>query len=332
MTTTDAPIVQRAKVRNFGSEPIRLENGAIGRICKFESQTPAHWAHIIDGTGGPKVTLDGQLFLPAGATKPSPVVIVVPGSTGVNTSQIGHARTLTSMGIGAFVVDYFSARGIIDTYKDQRQLTFCAGSYDVLAATAFLMDRPEIDARRIGAMGGSRGGTQVIKAATRQLADVVLGKGRALRSVLSQYPSGIFQFASPRTGDTVLRIVMGDSDKWTMVSVVQGYANAIRLCGGRISMRIWRDAEHSFDRPETPLHFLPEGVETSQAPVYFLNDQGQFLSQETNEPLPGLTEVQLRLDVHARFAKSGCSLGSKPGQPESFKEDMTTFFKQTLLQ
>ena len=42
------------------------------------------------------------------------MVLLVPGSTGINTSHLKHAATLTCAGIGC-VIDSFGARGITHT-------------------------------------------------------------------------------------------------------------------------------------------------------------------------------------------------------------------------
>ncbi|MFX8856598.1 prolyl oligopeptidase family serine peptidase, partial [Acinetobacter baumannii] len=62
-------------------------------------------------------------------------------------------------------MDPFFGRGIKDTIANQGQLTFAASAYDVLAAAKYLRARKDIDPARVGATGGSRGGTAVMMAA-----------------------------------------------------------------------------------------------------------------------------------------------------------------------
>ena len=84
----------------------------------------------------PRITIDGQLFLPSGASGAGrlPLVIVVPGSLGVAPVHLTHAETLTSAGLAAFVLDPFGARGVTSTVSNQTQYSFAASAYDVLAA------------------------------------------------------------------------------------------------------------------------------------------------------------------------------------------------------
>jgi dienelactone hydrolase len=324
--------VSASRLQDFATTPHTLENGIRGEIFTLDSHSPAHWADIISGANGPPVKLAAQLFMPAKVRGPVPAVILVPGSTGVNRAHARHAASLSSHGIAAFIVDSFGGRGISHTYHDQRPMTFAAGTYDVLVAARRLMDEARIRADRIGAMGPSRGGSAVLQAAMQPVAHAVLGGKRELRAVLPMYPSGIFQFLNPKTGGTAIRVSMGDADKWTLLSTVQGYVNAIRLCGGDISLKVWRDAEHSFDRPDVPLTFIEDGLESTRAPIYYLSDQGHFHDLQTGLEDPTLTEHELRITIHDRYGHKGCSLGSKPGQPEMFTEDMLRFFKSTLLE
>jgi len=323
--------VNSARIPDFSGTPIRLDNGVQGQILEFESGTPDTWSQIITGIGLTGLQVHMQLFIPPGEGRRA-LVFLIPGSTGINRAHVRHANSLTGQGIAACIVDSFGSRGITHTYHDQRQMTFSAGTYDLLRAAATLMRDPRIDAKALGAMGPSRGGTSVLQAAMTPLADAVLGAGNAFKAVLPMYPSGIFQFMTPRTGKTAIRVTMGDSDKWTLLSAIQGYCNAIRLCGGDIALKVWRDAEHSFDRPDVPLTFIPDGLESTRAPVYYLDEQGNFYNLYTGLPDPSLTEADLRKEIHQRFGHVGCSLGSKPGQPEQFTEDMLAFFKDKLLE
>ncbi len=322
--------VNSARIPDFSGTPIRLDNGIEGQILEFESGTPDTWSQIITGKGLTRLQVHLQLFIPPGEGRRA-LVFLIPGSTGINRAHVRHANSLTGQGIAACIVDSFGSRGITHTYHDQRQLTFSAGTYDLLRAAATLMQDRRINAEALGAMGPSRGGTSVLQAAMTPLAEAVLGKGNAFKAVLPMYPSGIFQFMTPHTGRTAIRITMGDSDKWTLLSAIQGYCNAIRLCGGDIALKVWRDAEHSFDRPDMPLTFVPDGLESTRAPVYYLDEQGNFYNLYTGLPDPSLTEADLRKEIHLRFGHEGCSLGSKPGQPELFTEDMLAFFKDKLL-
>ncbi|KCV27731.1 dienelactone hydrolase family protein [Bordetella bronchiseptica] len=322
--------ISSARVEVSPTEPLVLSNGIRGIPRAIQSYTPEHYADIVADRRTGSIALNAQAFFPEGNPGPVPMVILAPGSTGINTAHLKHAATLTSIGIGACVLDSFGPRGVSHTYHDQRLLTYSAGTYDVLAAAAHLMEWDRIDPRRIGATGPSRGGTAVLQAAMRPLADAVMGPDRALRAVLPMYPSGVFQFYAPDTGNTRIGIAMGDRDRWTLLSTVQGYARAIRLCGGDVRVTVWPDAEHSFDREDVPLMYVEAGVEATMAPIYYLTERGYFCdSNGENEDL-ALTEKTLRERIHERYGRQGSWLGSQPGQPESFTAFLKTFFAESF--
>ena len=71
---------------------------------------------------------------------------------------------------------------------------------------------------------------------------------KLLIAVLAAYPWSGHQFLDPRTGTTEVRAIMGDADEWCSPMQVQGHLQAIRLAGGRATLRLVGGAHHSFDR------------------------------------------------------------------------------------
>ena len=178
-----ASFAQTPASEPFAQRQVTLANGIKGENVKFDSGNPPTYASIVAGEVPPPLAVDAKLFLPSGQA-PFPAVIIVPGSGGVLPGYFNTANTLTSIGIAALIVDPFGARGIIDTRSDQTQLTWAASTYDVFAALKFLMTRHEIIATKIGAIGSSRGGTAVVQAAMRPMANRVRSRegagGRAV--------------------------------------------------------------------------------------------------------------------------------------------------------
>src|SRR5215471_8852569 len=166
----------------FRDQTIAFDGIGLGRNIDIPSASPLNYHQVISKPADmPPITIDGKLFLPASATsKKLPLVMIVPGSLGVAPSHVAHAETLTRAGYATFVLDSFAARGVTSTVANQTQFSFAASAYDVLAAFKVLAALPGIDASRIGAQGHSRGGSAVLMAATRRLADVVLGKNAGL--------------------------------------------------------------------------------------------------------------------------------------------------------
>jgi dienelactone hydrolase len=254
---------------------------------------------------------------------------VVPGSLGVAVSHLAHAEAITELGAAAFVIDPFGARGISSTVANQIQYSFAASAWDVLAAAKVLAAMPQIDPARIGAQGHSRGGSAVLSAAMARLADAVAG-GVRLRAVFAAYPWCGQQFHNPDTGGTAVRAVIGDRDEWCLPQQVQGHIQAIRLAGGDATLRIVEDAAHSFDR-ETPLERIADASVAPGAPTAYVADDGAFINPITGRPDPALTDRDLMVyAMKAGYGVTGATIGSSPGQPALFRDDMLRFWTSAL--
>lgn len=317
----------------FKDQDIRFANASVGRPIAFDSANPINFHQAIsDHASMQSVTIDGKLFLPPAATKNEKlaVVIVVPGSLGVAVSHLAHAEAITELGFAAFVIDPFGARGVNSTVANQVQYSFAASAYDVLAAANALATLPEIDTTRIGAQGHSRGGSAVLSAAMARLADAVPG-GHHLCAVYAAYPWCGHQFQNPQVGTTRVRAIIGDRDNWCLPQQVQGYMQAIRLAGGAASLRIVDDAAHSFDR-ESPIERIENAAVSPSAPTVYVADDGAFMHPLDGKPDPTLTDRDLMIyGMKAGYGVKGATIGSKPGQPALFRDDMIAFWKSALV-
>jgi dienelactone hydrolase len=302
-----------------------------GVTLAVPSASPRNYHQAISAASAmPRVTLEGQLFLPPGASGRLPLVIVVPGSLGVAPVHLAHAETLAGAGLAAFVLDPFGGRGVTSTVANQTQYSFAASAYDVLAAWRVLAALPEIDAARIGAQGHSRGGAAVLTAATRRFADAVVGHGRGLAAVLAAYPWSGHQFLDPGIGTTRLRVLMGDRDEWCSLQQVQGHVQAIRLAGGAATLRVFPGAAHSFDRGTAVVRIADAAVAPG-APTTYLADDGACLHPLSGRPDPALTDRDVAVyGLKAGYGVRGASLGSHDGEADAFREDMLAFWKSAL--
>jgi dienelactone hydrolase len=324
---------QSASPARFRDREIAFANGSVGRSIEVPSANPVNYHQVISrSTEVPRVMIDGKLFLPPGATGNGrlPLVIITPGSLGVAPSHVGHAELLTGIGIAAFVLDPFGARGIGSTVANQTQYSFAASAYDVLAAWKVLSARSDIDPQRIGAQGYSRGGSAVMMAATRRFADAVVGQGRGLAAVLAAYPWSGQQFLDPGIGATEVRVLMGDRDEWCSPMQVQGHVQAIRVAGGKASLRLFAGAAHSFDRG-TPLQRIAEASVSPAAPTAYIADDGAFIHPLEDKPRPELVDRDVMVyALKAGYGTKGASIGSRGEEAALFRTEMLDFWWRTL--
>jgi dienelactone hydrolase len=306
--------------------------GVRGETIEIPSANPVnYWQVISEPDAMPRLIVDGKLFVPAGARRPSPVVVIVPGSLGIAPVHLAHAETFLGFGLAAFVLDPFGARGVTSTVANQTQFSFAASAFDVAATVAVLTARPEVDARRIALQGHSRGGSAVLTAVTRRFAEAVHPRALAVRAALAAYPWCGHQFLDPDVGSTEVRAIVGDRDEWVSAQQVQGHVQAIRLRGGQASLRIVPGAAHSFDRAQ-PLVRFPEARVAPGAPTAYLADDGAFIHPATGEADPALSDRDLAVyALKAGYGVRGASLGSQGDQAALFRDEMTSFFRRTLL-
>ena len=83
--------VSAARLQDFDRVAHVLANGIRGEIVALDSHSPLHWADIVSGANGMPVRVWAQLFIPRNASGPVPAVVLVPGSTGINTTHARHA-------------------------------------------------------------------------------------------------------------------------------------------------------------------------------------------------------------------------------------------------
>jgi dienelactone hydrolase len=326
-----AEAAREQRPARFRDQEIVFANGARGRNIDIPSASPLNYHQAIsDPSRMPTVVMDGKLFVPTGVKAPVPAVMIIPGSLGVAPSHVAHAEALNAHGIAAFVLDNFGARGVTSTVANQTHFSFAASAYDVLAALKVLRGLPEIDGARIGAQGHSRGGSAVLMAATRRLADAVVGAKVGLKGVLAAYPWCGHQFLDPRVGDTDIRVIMGDADEWCSPMQVQGYCHAVRLTGGRIAMRLIGGAQHSFDRG-TGIENLADASVSPAAPTAYVADDGAFLHPLDDKANPLLMDRDLMVyALKAGYGRKGARIGSRDGESELFKADMLAHWTRVL--
>ena len=301
--------------------------GIAEKEIAFPSANPTGYENILARAPMPAVQLTGRLYLPGGSAA-HPVVVITPGSGGVNPAMVRHAQALAGAGTAAFLIDPFTGRGVKSTVADQSQFSFAASTYDVLAAAKHLGTLAGIDAARIGAMGYSRGGTAVLQAANSPLAQTILGAGRTLKAVAASWPWCGFQFATPATAPPAVRFLVAEMDDWVSPVQCQGYAAAMASTNANVSIRLFKGALHGFGYGG-PIREIPNAVKALNAPIVYFNREGAVIDWYTGDALPGIGERYL--DTHGKaFFGRGVHAGSAEGQADAYIADVIAFFKRAL--
>ncbi|WP_417069662.1 dienelactone hydrolase family protein [Niveibacterium terrae] len=117
------------------------------------------------------LTLKGKLSLPAaerGSQRRFPAVVILHGSSGVDSRGDFHAEALNAAGIATLQIDMWEARGVVGlTNRPQVPIITYP---DTFSALRYLASRPDIDPQRIGVLGFSWGGVMAMASATENVA------------------------------------------------------------------------------------------------------------------------------------------------------------------
>ena len=298
----------------------------------FESANPRNYHQAITAPeAAPRVTLTGELRMPEGAS-PRAAVIIAPGSFGIAPSHRRHAETLCALGFATLVIDPFGPRAVTSTVANQTQYSFAASAFDVLAAQAWLAERADIDAMRIGAQGHSRGGTAVLTAAARRFAESVAPSVAPLRGVYAAYPWSGHQFIDADVGATQVRSIIGDRDEWCSAQQVQGHMQAICMRGGSASWRIVAGAQHSFDR-DTAHETIEDASVSPGAPTAYMDDDGAFVHPVSGASDAGLMDRDLMVyALKAGYGRRGAIIGGTGEEAALFDADMSAFWQRVLTE
>ena len=147
--------------------------------------------------------------------------------------------------------------------------------------------------------------------------------------MLSAYPWCNLQFREPDTGKVPIRFLMGDKDNWVSVVQCQAYEQAIEFRNPNCSIRLFPGAAHGFDGG-APLTEIPNAVKSLLAPIFYMNNDGIFFDYRSGRYDPACNDAAVINVIASGFLERGVTLGSRPGEPEAFRQDMVDFFVRTL--
>ena len=264
-----------------------------------------------------------HLFRPAAGRKPAlrqPAMVIVHGHGGVSDAREGFwARELVASGVAALVVDSFAARGAGSSIEDQSRISTAKGLRDAHAAAGYLAAQDFVDAKRIGVMGMSWGGSVAMRAADRRR------QGR-FAAAISLYPGCVAQYRNPQPGAPLLVLLAGRDD-YTGAKSCADYAERIRAAGGAVQVKTYGDAHHGFDAEG---RFFSARAPSYRDCVLYIEDDGSTTYAKTGEPLDSPEKAR---DLMARECmRSGATVAGDALVKRQALADVKAFLKTTLLQ
>src|SRR5262245_41915310 len=154
------------------AEPSENDLAARTELRPIETLTLSDQQFLTGDKNGKAVTIAGELRIPRGVTGKMPAVVLLHGSGGIGPGPELWAKHFNEMGIASFVLDSFSARGIVSTSADQAQLGRVNMILDAYRSHEMLAAHPRIDAARIAVIGFSRGGTSALYSSMRRFQEM----------------------------------------------------------------------------------------------------------------------------------------------------------------
>ena len=212
---------------------VLFTNAFAGDDYKFDPKSPYHTLYVPEGKG------------------PFPAILLLHASGGVAKVNHDWAQRLKEHGYVVFVIDSFKPRGWVDRASVGWEKATAAQLSDIAPAYRYLMHLPNVNPDKIGLLGFSMGGFDVLSAMqipTATPADYQLLPFKAAASfygVCHRLPDD-----TKLKGPTKL-FIGSDDDRATTDDCTKLVARS----GGeikQITMHIYQNALHGFDNFEFP--------------------------------------------------------------------------------
>ncbi|MCJ2053789.1 dienelactone hydrolase family protein [Methylobacterium sp. J-070] len=270
---------------------------------------------------GREVVLGGELRLPVGAPQKVPVVILVHGSGGISAGPDAWARTLNEAGVGAFILDTFTGRGIVSTIENQEQLNSLAMMVDAYRTLDVLAAHPRVRADRIAIMGFSKGAVAAVYSATERFRTTYGGTNRFAAHIGFYTPCNVTYRDDTKVGPAPIRLFHGISDDYVSVVPCRDYVARLKAAGADIALTEYPDAQHSFDTPTSPpLVEIPKAQSTRNCRLTEGAD-GTIANAVTGKPY--------KLDADACVA-TGAHVGHNPTATAAARNAVVEFVRTVL--
>lgn len=198
----------------------------------------------------------GTLFLPEGASaeNPVPAMIILHGSGGLREDrEFRYAKWFASEGIAAFVVDYYSVRGVTPDTKYIYK-TLSSSDIDIttdaFSALKLLADHPAIDAKRIGVTGYSYGGMATRYTLDARLQQAIAPNYPPFALHISVYGPCFQTLGSEVTTGAPYMAIYGDEDNSVEPAFCDILHERLRAGGSEVSAVMIPGAGHAWENEQ----------------------------------------------------------------------------------
>lgn len=254
-------------------------------IHSFQSTTLTDQEFLTGRKEAKPVTLAGELRLPRPGNDRLPLVVLLHLSGGISGSVTDWEQDFNSMGVATFVIDSFTARGIVSTVNDQSQLGRLAMIVDAYRALDLLARHPRIDPARIALMGFSRGGQAALYASVTRFQRMHGPAGQEFAAYIALYPDCTTTYQSDtEVTSRPIRIFHGALDDYSPVAPCKVYLERLRAQGKDVQLTEYAGAWHVFDGQTLKKPVKLEKAATTRQCQLAEAEGGLIINAKTKQP------------------------------------------------
>ena len=213
----------------------------------------------LGASSGTPVQLPGHWFRAPGAG-PAPALVALHGCGGLYDGQgrlgeryTGLASRLNALGVHVLFTDSLQPRGekeLCTQRTGQRRVTQTQRRRDALGALQWLAVQPGVDAQKLGLLGWSNGGSNVLAASNRRHPEVAAAAVKP-SLLVAFYPGCESDLARGYEPTAPLLMLLGEADDWTPAApckTLAEAANSAALANGpQVQFEAYTGAFHGFD-------------------------------------------------------------------------------------
>ena len=197
-----------------------------------------------------------------------------------------------------------------------------ADAAGALAALRLLATHPQIDPKRIGVIGFSRGGSAAINTALEPIRLAVIDDDLRFAAHVALYPGcGVPNVAARLDGSPIL-MLLGGKDNYTPASNCLAYADQLRAPGASVRVVVYPDANHAFDS-DAPPHFSPRPTTLHDCHGELDLDTGASTAEAGGQTVSGAAAAAALKQCTER----GVTVGGDPEAREKAPTDVADFLK-----
>jgi len=254
-------------------------------IHSFKTLTLTDQQFLTGAKAGGEVVIAGELRLPASSAARFPTVVLIHGSGGVGRNAVDWAEMLNGMGLATFLVDSFTARGLVSVSANQASLGRLVQTYDAYRALEVVARHPRVDATRIAAMGFSRGGQAILYASMKRFQKMHGPAGVEFAAYIPFYANcGTTFIDDENIAERPIRLFHGSDDDYVPVAPCRGYVERLRKAGKDVVLTEYAGAYHVFDGANNKTPVKAAQSQSTRTCRVLEEAEGRLINADTKVP------------------------------------------------